>query len=175
MGQFALSRSKYLPVLWGDFCLRIIPLAPHGGDFRCRRHHTYDTQSLLYRVTGTSEADFTSWPRTRKLNNIGNISEMLSWCLAFQTLFRVVAPPGGLDRSVDITDISLTLRPDYLVSSPFTHGPLESWATGLISYSWIHTSYPLLTRDGYILLSRLYPSSAFIIHHAKTHNQYLLY
>ncbi len=47
------------------FALRIIPLAPHGGDFRCRRHHTYDTQSLLYRVTGTSEADFTSWPRTR--------------------------------------------------------------------------------------------------------------
>ena len=80
-------------------------------------------------------------------------------CLAFQTLFRVVAPSGGLDRSVDITDIPLTLRPDYLVSSPFTHGPLESWATGLISYSWIHTSYPLLTRDGYIFLYRLHPSS----------------
>ena len=84
-------------------------------------------------------------------------------CLAFQTLFRVIAPPGGLDRSVDITDISLTLRPDYLVSSPFTHGPLESWALGLISYGWIHTSYPLPMRDVYAFLDRLYTSGGIFM------------
>ena len=79
-----------------QFC--IIPLAPHGGDFRCRRLHTYDTQSLLYRVTGTSEADFTSGPRTRAFSNIGKSSEMLNLCLAFQMCFRAVAPPNGLTR-----------------------------------------------------------------------------
>ena len=86
MGRFWNRPEVNCQSYGATFALSIIPLAPHGGDFRCRRHHTYDTQSLLYRVTGTSEADFTSWPRTRTLNNIGNTSEMLSWCLASQTL-----------------------------------------------------------------------------------------
>ena len=79
MGQYFYCPEVNICQSYGaTFAISIIPLAPHGGDFRCRRHHTYDTQSLLYRVTGTSEADFTSRPRTRMFSNIGRSSEMLN-------------------------------------------------------------------------------------------------
>ena len=76
MGRYENRPEVNLPVLRGDFCgLNALSHWRHSAvNFRCSRHHTYDTQSLLYRVTGTSEADLTSGPRTQYL--------------AFQTLFR---------------------------------------------------------------------------------------
>lgn len=107
---------------------RIIPLTPQGGDFRCRRHHTYSTVVILRapsdRYLGYLVIFYESEPHTR-----------IRLCLAFQILFSGV----------------------FSVSA-FTHSPLVSWASGLISYGWIHTSYPLPMRDVYAFLTRLHTS-----------------
>ena len=74
------------------------------------------------------------------------------WCLAFQVLFRAVVPRRGLCRNISLR---------YFDSFPIKRSPLVPWALGLTLCSWIHISYPLLTRDGWFLLSRIVHFAAF--------------
>ena len=98
MGWYNYHPEVNCQTYGATFALCIIPLAPHGGDFRCRRHHTYDTQSLLYRVTGTSEADFTSGPRTRNAQRfrlfLGLLRHRAGWIEAWiQPIYHLLYAP----------------------------------------------------------------------------------
>ena len=134
------SRSKLLPVLKGRLLLsaRIIPLAPIGGILGAPPN-TYDTQSLLYRVTGTSEADLTSGPRTRSFSNIGKSSEMLNLYLAFKMGFSAVVPRTGLVRTV--------VR--YFDSIAFTHSliPIRGYRSRCV----VVTDYRLRTTQRWLI------------------------
>jgi len=67
-----------LPVLKGRLLrsARIIPLAPNGGILSAPPTPIYTV--VIKRVTGTSQADLTSGPRTRLFSSIGESLEMLN-------------------------------------------------------------------------------------------------
>ena len=95
MGWYDYHPEVNLPVLRGDFCFTHYPTGAARWRFQVPPPSHLYTQSLLYRVTGTSEADFTSGPRTRLFSNIGKSSEMLNLCLAFQTLLGLLRHRAG--------------------------------------------------------------------------------